>query len=204
MTRCRFLTRFGNAFKACRNAIHTVAENIVALDQDVTEVDSWIRKSIRRSCGMPALRSGHHRLHGHRAFDGINYLRRKLEQHAVASGLNDPATVICHQRIGDGARCPAKSAGGADLVRSHQAAVASNVRRHNSRQSPLDPIAAQVGPLKDGKSLCRIKPYRGAISPAEMSCLGQKPPFCRVVTTSAKGQQETHAPQQTASLCGLN
>jgi hypothetical protein len=37
----------------------------------------------------------------------------------------------------------AESAGGADLVETHQARIASHVGGHNSCQSPLNAIAAQ-------------------------------------------------------------
>ena len=104
--------RFGDALKSCCD-IDAVTKDVLTLDQNVSEINP---DPIEHT---PVLRNtvvalGHHRLHSYRAFDRIHH-RRKLEQHAVSRGLDDPASIFCHQRIGDGAVF-AEGAGGADLV----------------------------------------------------------------------------------------
>src|SRR6266850_2601766 len=82
-------SRFSNALKP-RGDVDTVTKDVVALDQDVSKVDPDPEQH------TPVLRNGvvalgHYRLHSYRAFDRIDH-RRKLQQHAVARGLDDPAT----------------------------------------------------------------------------------------------------------------
>jgi hypothetical protein len=67
----------------------------------------------------------HHRLHGYRAFDRINY-RGKLKQHAVSRGLHEATPVFGYESVGDRAVF-AERAGGADLVEAHQPRVARHV-----------------------------------------------------------------------------
>jgi hypothetical protein len=78
--------------------------------------------------GVVAL--GHFRLHSYRAFNRIDH-RRKLKQHAVARGLDDPAAMLCHQCVGD-SPVFAESAGGADFVEAHEPRKASHVSGYNS------------------------------------------------------------------------
>jgi len=73
---------------------------------------------------------GHYRLHSYCAFNRIDH-RRKLQQHAVARGLDDPATMLCHQCVEDSAVF-AESACGANLVEAHKARKASHVNGYDS------------------------------------------------------------------------
>jgi hypothetical protein len=118
--------RFCVALKPGRD-IDPVTENVIALDQDVTEVDP---DSVPHT---PVLRDalvafGHCRLHRHRAFHRVDH-RRKFEQHAIAGGLDDATAMLCHQGIGDGAVFT-ENAGRAHLVQSHQSRVTGNVSGH--------------------------------------------------------------------------
>ena len=95
-----------------------------------------ILNSIRRSCGHAFVPLGHHRLHSYRAFDRIDH-RGKLKQHAVTRGLDDAATMLRHERIGDRAVF-AESAGGADLVEAHEPRIACDVSRDYCREPASD------------------------------------------------------------------
>jgi hypothetical protein len=55
------------------------------------------------------------------------------------------------------------------FVAAHKTAITGNIRCENGCQSPINPIAAQVGPLKTGKSLSPIKPHRSVIPLGQMS-----------------------------------
>ena len=104
--------RFGDTLKSCCD-IDAVTKDVLTLDQDVSEVDP---DPVEHTPVLwnTVVAFGHHRLHSYRAFDRIDH-RGKLEQHAVSGGLDDPASMLRHQRIGDGAVF-AEGAGGADLV----------------------------------------------------------------------------------------
>ncbi len=120
-----------------RGDIDAVAEDVVALDQHVAEVDPDAEQHapVRRYALVALL---HRRLHGDRAFDRIDH-RGKLDQHAVARGLDDAATMLRHQRVRHDAAL-AQRAGGARLVEPHQARIAGHVGGQYRRQPALDPI----------------------------------------------------------------
>jgi hypothetical protein len=107
----------GSAIPSSRACdIDTVTENIIALDQDVTEINSDpVEHAPVFWDALVAF--GHYGLYGNRAFDRIDH-RRKFEQYAIPRGLDDATVVLCHKRIGDGAVFT-ESAGGADLVDAH-------------------------------------------------------------------------------------
>ena len=86
---------------------------------------------------MPLIALGHHRLHSYRAFDRIDH-RGKLDQHAVAGGLDDTPTMLRYQRIGYGAVF-AQDAGGADLVEPHKSRITGHVGGQYRRQPASDP-----------------------------------------------------------------
>ena len=127
--------RFRDALKPRRN-IDAVTEDVVALDQDVAEVDPDPEQhTLVLRDAIVAL--GHHRLHSDRALDRIDN-RRKLKQQTVPRGLDDPATMLCHKCIGNGP-VSTEDTGGADLVEAHKARIARHVGGQYRRQSPVDP-----------------------------------------------------------------
>ena len=121
--------RFGDALKPCRD-VDTFPENVIALDQDVSEIDADPEQhpTINGHSFVPLL---HHRLHGYRALDRIDH-RGKLKEHAVARRLDETPPVLCHESIGDLAVL-AECVGGADLIEAHEPRVTRNVSRQNCR-----------------------------------------------------------------------
>ena len=117
--------RLSDTLKPSRD-VDAIAEYVVALDQDVTEVNSDAKQHtpVLRDTFVPLV---HHRLHRHRALDRIDY-RGKLKQHAVPHCLHEPPPVLRHKSIGNLAVF-AECAGGADLVEAHQPRVACHVSR---------------------------------------------------------------------------
>src|SRR6516162_3795451 len=89
-------TRLSDALKSCGD-VDTVSENVIALDQDVTEVDPDPKQHtpILRD---PLVAFSHRRLHSDCAFGRIDH-RGKLKQHAVPRGLHEASTVFCHEVI---------------------------------------------------------------------------------------------------------
>jgi hypothetical protein len=81
----------GYTLKPCRN-IDTIAENVIAFDQDVAEVDP---DPVQHTPFLwdALIAFGHRSLHSHRTLDGIDH-RGKLKQHAVPRGLHE-ATGEC-------------------------------------------------------------------------------------------------------------
>ena len=119
-------TRLSDPLKSCGD-VDTVSENVIALDQDVTEVDPD-PKQLRRSSGTPWLRS---RLHSDCAFGRIDH-RGKLKQHAVPRGLHEATAMFCHEVINDHAVF-AEGAGGAHLINAHQPGITRDIGRQDCR-----------------------------------------------------------------------
>jgi hypothetical protein len=119
--------RFGDALKP-RSDVDTVPENVVAFDQDVSEIDPDPEEHtpVLWDALVPL---AHHGLHSHRALDRIDY-RGKLKQHAVPRGLHEAPPVLRHESIGNLAVF-AERAGGAYLVEAHEARVPGNVSGDN-------------------------------------------------------------------------
>src|SRR6516162_2599373 len=110
------------ALKPCSD-VDAVPENVIALDQDVTEVNPDPKQH------TPVLRDalvalGHHSLHSDSSLDRIDH-RGKLKQHAVPRGLHEAAPAFCHEGVGNLAVF-AECAGGADLVEPHEPGVTGN------------------------------------------------------------------------------
>ena len=96
-----------------RRDVDTIPKNVLALYQDVPEIDPDPEQHSAVS-RHPFVPLGHHLLHGHRALDRIDH-RGKLKQHAVPRALHEASPVLLHECIGDLAVF-AECAGGADLV----------------------------------------------------------------------------------------
>src|SRR5262249_38518085 len=127
-TWCRHLLQTGSDVDA-------VAEDVVALDDDVAEVDADAEGNASIFWNVGGLRV-HYRLHLDRAAHRIDYAR-KLQQQAIARGLDDTATVsrnrwVNHLQTEGFQRCQ-----GATLVATHQPRVARDVGRHNGSKAAL-------------------------------------------------------------------
>jgi len=127
--------RLGDTLKPSRD-VDAITENVIALDQDVSEIDPDPKQH------TPVLRDalvafGHHRLHSHCTFDRIDH-RGKLKQHAVIRCLHEATAMFCHEGVGNLAVF-AEGAGGAYLVEPHEPRVARHVSRDNGRQPASNP-----------------------------------------------------------------
>jgi len=107
---------FRNTLQPSRD-VDAITENIIALNKDVAEVDPNPKQH------PPVLRDalitlGHHLLHRNSAFDRIDY-RGKLDQQAIARGLDDTPTMFRHHCVGYNAMF-AQNARGACFIETHQ------------------------------------------------------------------------------------
>src|SRR6516165_3432864 len=110
-------TRLSDPLKPSRD-IDAIAENVVALDQNVTEIDpDPVQHTLVLGDVFVAFR--HCRLPRDRTFDRIDH-RGKLKQHAIPCGLNETTPVFRHKSISNRAVF-AEGAGGADLIEAHEA-----------------------------------------------------------------------------------
>jgi len=87
---------FGNAFEPGGD-IHTVAKDVVSLDQHIADVDADapFHAAIGSGLGIPLV---HQPLQRQGAFDGADH-RTKLDQQAITGGFHDPPAVLRDQRI---------------------------------------------------------------------------------------------------------
>src|SRR4029453_9015918 len=87
---------FGEAFEPCRN-VDAIAVNIVAVDDDVAEVDAEaeLDAMVRRHVRVASL---HRVLDLDRALDGSDHAR-EFDQEAIASCLDDAAVVLGDLRV---------------------------------------------------------------------------------------------------------
>jgi len=90
---------FGDTLKAC-GEIDAVAENIVAINQYVAEVnaDTPIHPGFD---GNPGITRGHRLLERDRTLHGTNH-RGELDQYAIPGSLDDPPAMLGNERIGSG------------------------------------------------------------------------------------------------------
>ncbi len=107
-----------------RRDVDAVAENVVAVDQDVAEIDpDAVEDALRLRQRRVAFL--HHLLDQDRAFDRRDD-RGEFQQHAVAYGLDQPAAERAHERrrrLAALAHKPRR----AGLVLAHQARIADDV-----------------------------------------------------------------------------
>ncbi len=127
---------FGDTLKPGCN-VDAVSKNILALDEDVAEVDPHPKQHAPIP-GDAVIALGHSGLHRDGALHRVDY-RRKLDQQTIARGLYDTTAMLRHQRIGNGPVFT-QGAGGADLVEAHQSRITGHIGGHDSRQSPSDPV----------------------------------------------------------------
>jgi hypothetical protein len=119
--------RLGDAFQT-GGYIDTIAQDVVTFDQHVAKIDtdSEQHPPILRHVSVPfrhELLDRNGALHG--GHDG-----RKLEEDAVAGGLDNASAIARHDRI-DGGTVLAQSPCCADLIGTHQAAVTGDISRQD-------------------------------------------------------------------------
>ena len=114
---------FGDGFEPCRD-VDAVAEDVVALDQDIAEMDADapIHPVF---AGYPGITFRRLLLQRQGAFDGADH-RAKLDQHAVAGRLDDAPAMLGDERLGGGAMVQ-KPPRGARFVLPHQARIARHI-----------------------------------------------------------------------------
>jgi hypothetical protein len=145
-------TWLGNSFKTRRD-IDAVAEDIVLIDDDVADVnaDAEFDSGILR---YAAVLCGHVALDFHCATRGV-YDAGEFHQQTVAGRFDDPSAMLRDLRVNQRFSENFELGQGAFFVSAHEAAVACQ----NSRQSPVDPIAAQWKAPRSQNFFRSIKPY---------------------------------------------
>ena len=116
--------RPGNAFQPRRD-IDAVAENVVALDDDIAKVDADAKLDAA-VVGDIGVAARHAALDGGGAFDRVHDAW-ELNQYAVAGQFDDPALAATDFGLDQLGLVPLQALQGADLIGAHQPAVADDV-----------------------------------------------------------------------------
>ena len=147
--------RFSDPLKPSRN-VNAITEDVLALDQDVPEIDPDPKQHtpVLRDTFVPL---SHHRLHSNRTLDRIDH-RGKLKENTVSGGLHEPPPVLLHECIGDLAVF-AECTGCADLVEAHERRLSVNLGDHEEKRSQphreLGQMAATAATMGSCKSTTR-------------------------------------------------
>ena len=128
-----------------RRDVDAVAEEVVALDHDVAEIDADAEDDAARGRTF-GLTLGDRLLHGDRAGDGIDD-RGELDDRAVAHQLDDAALVLGDDRIDRLGAKRLDRGKRAGLVGFDQARIADDVGGQDRRQPALGPFCAMAAPL---------------------------------------------------------
>ena len=135
LRRCN-ATRLGETLQAGGD-IHTVAEEVSSPDHHIAHVNAdpelkppLLGLSGARLCELLLNRNG--------ALDRIDRAR-KLGQHAIASGVGDPAPMLSNQPVHDLAS-GSEGAQSPGLVLAYQAGVPRHISGENRCQSPFNPL----------------------------------------------------------------
>jgi hypothetical protein len=130
-------------FKA-RSDIDAITEDVVVVDDDVSDVDADPKSNTLMMRDVNILPS-HALLNFNGTSRGI-HRARELDQHAVAGGLDDASAMRgdggINQRLSEHLELRERAL----LVEAHQLAITGDIRRHHSRQSSLHALAAQDAP----------------------------------------------------------
>ena len=134
---------FRDSFEA-RCDIDAVAKDIIVVDDYIADVnaDSKFNPEFRRHAGVPF---GHLPLDFHRTARGADSTS-KLGQKTIASSLNYTTAIRGECRIDKRLSDRLKLRKCTFLVTTHQPAIAGDIRRQYSRQSPFHALAGQKGP----------------------------------------------------------
>jgi hypothetical protein len=117
-----------------RRNIDALAKNIVAVNDDVANVNSNAKQDARLSF------TGHSLCHSLLDLNGEGYridYTREFDQHAVTGLLDDSTIMRSDARIEDLTTVLFQGGQCADLVSPHQATISGNVNRQHRRQSPF-------------------------------------------------------------------
>ena len=130
----------GNGFQA-RGDVDPVTEYVVAVDDNVADINAHAKFDflVRRHV---AIAFAHAALDFNGATQGVHDAR-KLDQHAIAGGLDDVAAVLVELGLGEVVQTGLQSAQRAFLVASHQPAVAGHIHGQDGGEAPLDSFAGQ-------------------------------------------------------------
>jgi hypothetical protein len=132
-----------DSFQAGCN-INAVAKDIVVVDDDVADVDAdtkfdsallWHLGVMRRRVALDLDRAS-----------CCVYRACELNQHAVARGLDDTASMLDDFGINDSFSDCLQLAECALFVGAHKPAIAGDIRRHHSCQPPFHALARQRCP----------------------------------------------------------
>jgi hypothetical protein len=128
-----------------RSDVDTVAEDIAVIDDDITDMDADAKfdPDILLDLGVPP---GHAALNFHSAARCIHGAG-KLNQHAVAGGLDDATAMRGDGRIDEGFLYGLKLGQRAFLIEAHETAIPGDIRRQDRCQSPFDTLGGQRIPL---------------------------------------------------------
>jgi hypothetical protein len=141
----------GNAFESCSD-VHTVAEDIAAILDNVTYVDAHpefnapVRTDLRIACGHPALN-----------FYGTSYSidhARKLDEDPIPGRLKNASMVLLDFGIAE--RAPMCLQGGerAFFIGGHQLTIACDVGRKDRYETAFD-----VLPHRSGSACLQARTY---------------------------------------------
>jgi len=132
---------FGQRFQPRRD-IDAVAVNIVALDDDIAEIDAdaqhdrrWRAVGIRRQSGRA--------LHRERAVHCIDHAA-KLDNGAVANQFHNPPVVSGNGRVENDLAVPLQGGERAGLVGSHQAGIADHISSKDRRKLTVNAFLGHV------------------------------------------------------------
>ena len=137
-----------------RGDIHTVAEHVIALDDDIAQVHANSKDQVgrRRRAFVPCRDAF---LNADRALDRVDRAR-EFRQNAVAGGLENPPAMRLDRRIENAISNGMQRGKRADFVRLHQPGKADDIGGHYRSEPAANAIAVH------GPSLSRVsgpKPY---------------------------------------------
>jgi hypothetical protein len=117
-------TGLGDRFEPSGD-VYAVADDVLAFDQHVAEIDADAEEhpAIRRHVRVPL---GHPTLNLDSTAEGVHYTR-KLHEHAVSSGLDDPASVLGDLGVYKGSAVGLQLSERPFLVSSHEPGVPGDI-----------------------------------------------------------------------------
>jgi hypothetical protein len=121
--------------------IDAIAENIVAIDDDVADIDANTKAHLGLWAIIPF---SHLLLDGHGAGDCI-HSAGELDQQSISGALDDAAIVGGDRRIDDLAAVSLEGFERACLIGSHQTRITDDISRQYRRQPPIQPLLAHKG-----------------------------------------------------------